>query len=275
VDLPAPPVLLITDRKQARRPLEEVVAGALRGGCRWISLREKDLPDEDQAALALRLVRLAAPFGARLMLHGDPRIARETNLFGVHLAAGGDVRAARAALGSAACVSASAHSVDEILAAAAAGADAVTLSPIFSRRKQAWLWAGAWPGDARGGRPPESDPDHRARRNHGPRQAAGVPRRRRSGGGGDGPHHARRGSRGDHGRADSDDLKLVRSPLNRSFGGGIARGVAAAPFGKAGPFVDGAVKPRHFEALLGLNGSGQCSALACRDAERVRLSFQF
>ena len=96
MDLPAPPVLLITDRKQARRPIERVVTEALRGGCRWISLREKDLPAEDQAALALRLVRLAAPLGARLMLHGDPRIARETSLFGVHLPAGGDVRAARA-----------------------------------------------------------------------------------------------------------------------------------------------------------------------------------
>jgi thiamine-phosphate pyrophosphorylase len=132
VDLPAPPVLLITDRKQAHRPLEEVVASALRGGCRWISVREKDLPAEDQAALALRLVRLAAPFGARLMLHGDPRIARETNLFGVHLPAGGDVRAAREALGATAWVSASVHSFDEILAAAAAGVDAVTLSPVFT-----------------------------------------------------------------------------------------------------------------------------------------------
>jgi thiamine-phosphate pyrophosphorylase len=132
VVLPAPPVLLITDRKQARRPLEEVVAGALRGGCRWISLREKDLPDKDQAALALRLARLAAPLGARLMLHGDPRIARETSLFGVHLPAGGDARAARAVLGRAAWVSASAHNVDEVLAAAAAGVDAVTLSPVFA-----------------------------------------------------------------------------------------------------------------------------------------------
>jgi thiamine-phosphate pyrophosphorylase len=108
------------------------VAGALRGGCRWISLREKDLPAEDQAALALRLVRLAAPLGARLMLHGDPRIARETGLFGVHLPAGGDVRAARAALGPAAWVSASAHSLEEVLAAAGAGVDAVTLSPVFA-----------------------------------------------------------------------------------------------------------------------------------------------
>jgi thiamine-phosphate pyrophosphorylase len=132
VDLPAPPVLLITDRKQARRPLEEVVTDALRGGCCWISLREKDLPAEDQAALARQLARLAAPFGARIMLHGDPRIARETGLFGVHLPVGGDVRVARAALGPAAWVSASAHSFDEVLAAAAGGVDAVTLSPVFA-----------------------------------------------------------------------------------------------------------------------------------------------
>jgi thiamine-phosphate pyrophosphorylase len=32
--LPVPPVLLITDRRQARRPLAEVVAAALDGGCR-------------------------------------------------------------------------------------------------------------------------------------------------------------------------------------------------------------------------------------------------
>jgi thiamine-phosphate pyrophosphorylase len=132
VCLPAPPILLITDRKQARRPLERVIAGALRGGCRWISLREKDLPAKDQAALALRLFRLAAPFGARIMLHGDPRIAREAGLFGVHLPTRGDVRAARATLGPTAWVSASAHSCDELVAVAAAGADAVTLSPIFA-----------------------------------------------------------------------------------------------------------------------------------------------
>jgi thiamine-phosphate pyrophosphorylase len=132
VDLPAPPVLLITDRKQARLLIERVVIDALRGGCRWISLREKDLPAEDQAALALRLVRLTAPLGARLMLHGDPRIARKTGLFGVHLPVGGDARAARAALGPAAWVSASAHSFDEVLAAAASGVDAVTLSPVFA-----------------------------------------------------------------------------------------------------------------------------------------------
>jgi thiamine-phosphate pyrophosphorylase len=66
------------------------------------------------------------------MLHGDPRIVREAGLFGVHLPTRGDVRAARAALGPAAWVSTSVHSFDELLTAAAAGADAVTLSPIFA-----------------------------------------------------------------------------------------------------------------------------------------------
>jgi thiamine-phosphate pyrophosphorylase len=132
VELPAPPVLLITDRQQAGRRLELVVAGALRGGCRWLSLREKDLPAEEQVALALELGRLAAPLGARVMLHGDPSIARAAGLCAVHLPTRGDVRAARATLGPTAWVSVSAHGGDELEAAAAAGADAVTLSPVFA-----------------------------------------------------------------------------------------------------------------------------------------------
>ena len=43
--LPAPPLLIITDRRQATRPLDEVLAAAFDAGCRWASLREKDLPD--------------------------------------------------------------------------------------------------------------------------------------------------------------------------------------------------------------------------------------
>ena len=42
--LPSPPLLVISDRSQAKRPLPELAAAAFRGGCRWFSLREKDLP---------------------------------------------------------------------------------------------------------------------------------------------------------------------------------------------------------------------------------------
>jgi thiamine-phosphate pyrophosphorylase len=129
--LPAPPVLLITDRTQARRPLADVVAAALAGGCRWISLREKQLSAEAQIALCRELVPLAAASGARLMLHGDPRLAAEAGLSGVHLNSNGNVRAARRLLGGQAWISISTHGIEEIEAAAAAGADAVTLSPIF------------------------------------------------------------------------------------------------------------------------------------------------
>jgi thiamine-phosphate pyrophosphorylase len=130
--LPAPPVLLITDRRQARRPLAEVVAAALEAGCRWVSVREKDLPAPQQVAFAREIVRVAEPFAACVLLHGDPRLAAQAGCAGVHLPADGDVRAARTLLHSGAWVSISTHGIEEALAAANAGADAITLSPIFA-----------------------------------------------------------------------------------------------------------------------------------------------
>ena len=52
VRLPDPPLLLVTDRRQARLPLPDVVGAALAAGCRWVSVREKDLSEDDQIALA-------------------------------------------------------------------------------------------------------------------------------------------------------------------------------------------------------------------------------
>ena len=87
MSLPAP-LLVITDRKAATRPLEEVVAAALRGGCRWLSLREKDLRHEERVALLGRIVSLGRPFGATITVHGDLDAAEATGA-GVHLPAGG------------------------------------------------------------------------------------------------------------------------------------------------------------------------------------------
>jgi thiamine-phosphate pyrophosphorylase len=132
MQLPTPPVLLITDRRQARRPLGEVVAAALDGGCRWVSVREKDLAPPEQVALARAIVRMAEPFAARVLLHGDPRLAAQAGCAGVHLPAGGNVATARTVLGPGAWVSISTHELGEVVAAAVAGADGVTLSPIFA-----------------------------------------------------------------------------------------------------------------------------------------------
>ena len=56
--LPVPPLLVISDRRQARRPLEELAEAAFAGGCRWFSLREKDLPPAERRALLGALVVL-------------------------------------------------------------------------------------------------------------------------------------------------------------------------------------------------------------------------
>lgn len=132
MQLPDPPLLLITDRRQARRPLLEVVRGALDGGCRWISVRGKDLPPPEQVAVARSIKDLAAPFEALVTLHGHPALALEAGVDGAHLASRSDVASARAVLGPDRWLSVSTHAEDDIEAAAAGGADAVTLSPVFA-----------------------------------------------------------------------------------------------------------------------------------------------
>src|SRR5262245_9957219 len=93
------PLLVISDRRQATRPLPELAAAIFAAGCRWLSLREKDLSADAQASLARELLPVARRFGARLTLHGDPALAAAAGLDGAHLPAGSDVREARAALG--------------------------------------------------------------------------------------------------------------------------------------------------------------------------------
>lgn len=129
--LPAPPFLLVTDRRQARRPLAEIVGAALTAGCRWISLREKDLVEDEQVAFAQTLLPLARRHGARLTLHGDARLAAMSGADGVHLSAGSDAAAARARLGPAKLIGLSIHTVTEAEALDPALVDYALAGPAF------------------------------------------------------------------------------------------------------------------------------------------------
>src|SRR5260370_41628445 len=111
--LPDPALLLVTDRPQARLPLADIVRAALSAGCRWVSVREKDLSDEDQIALALTLLPIARRHGARLTLHGDGALAKACGSDGVHLAAGRDPAASRTHPGPGKLPSVSAHTAPE------------------------------------------------------------------------------------------------------------------------------------------------------------------
>jgi thiamine-phosphate pyrophosphorylase len=131
VNLPSPPLLLVTDRTQARLPLDEVVARACAGGCRWASLREKDLPADARVALAGKLKPIAQRYGVRLTLHGDAQLARTAGLGGVHLSAHGDAAAARALLGPQALVGISIHGATEAAVLDPAIVDYAIAGPAF------------------------------------------------------------------------------------------------------------------------------------------------
>jgi thiamine-phosphate pyrophosphorylase len=122
---------VITDRRQARRPLEEMAAACFAGGCRWLSLREKDLPAAERLDLLHRLVALGHRHGAAVGVHEDIAAALAAGADFVHLPDGASAEAARARLGGAVLIGVSAHDAAGIARAAAEGADYATLSPIF------------------------------------------------------------------------------------------------------------------------------------------------
>ncbi len=126
---------MISDRAQAKRPLIEIAAAAFRGGCRWFSLREKDLPPHERCDILAVLVRLGGEFGAAITVHDDFIAAAATGAAGVHLPGGGDPAGARRKMPGG-LIGISAHSPGEAAAQLAAGADYATLSPIFLTRSK-------------------------------------------------------------------------------------------------------------------------------------------
>lgn len=125
-------LLAVTDRHLSIRPILEQVAEILSGGARWIWLRDRDLPREERRHLAFQVRELAACHGASLTIGSDVELARETAATGVHLAGLETVARARLTLGAERLLGMSCHAVADVAAAARAGADYVTLSPIFA-----------------------------------------------------------------------------------------------------------------------------------------------
>src|SRR5271155_5307238 len=115
MNLPSPALLVISDRSQARRPLGEIAEAAFRGGCRWFSLREKDLPPAERGDLLRGLTLLGHRFGATVTAHADLAAAVTVGADGVHLPGGGNPAAARRQL-PAGLIGVSAHAPEEAAA---------------------------------------------------------------------------------------------------------------------------------------------------------------
>lgn len=137
--LPQPPIMLITDRLQAKTAISNVVLAALRGGCRWVLLREPDLESAVQKnAEDTRLKKLAREIQRCCDLHKayffvsrNAPLAKYLHAHGLHMQSGADLASARSTLGAEALIGQSCHNAEEAAAAAVAGANTITLSPIF------------------------------------------------------------------------------------------------------------------------------------------------
>ncbi|MHB2206818.1 thiamine phosphate synthase [Methylobacterium sp. CM6257] len=129
------PLLAVTDRHGHARPLAETVRAILEGGGRWIWFRDRDLEPEARRRLGESVAERVRAAGGVLTVGGDVALARALGADSVHLggASGPEaIAAARAVLGEVALIGVSAHTPQEAARAAAAGADYVTLSPIYA-----------------------------------------------------------------------------------------------------------------------------------------------
>jgi thiamine-phosphate pyrophosphorylase len=124
------PLLVITDRHQARHPIEAIADAVGKAGVRWLLLRDKDLEPVKRRDLVQRLGATTLHYGMHLSVSRDIDLAAEYGA-SVHLQSAAAVEEARRRLGRDALVGVSAHRLADVAAAAAAGADYVTLSPIF------------------------------------------------------------------------------------------------------------------------------------------------
>jgi thiamine-phosphate pyrophosphorylase len=133
-----PRVLLVTDGAFGDDAIVRCVrlaARALPAGWLGVQLRDKRRPLVSLRLFALELRRVTRAVGARLVVNGDARLARDVGADGVHLGGGaGRVGDARACLGPSAWISVAAHSDAAVRDAVTDGADAVLVSPVFASR---------------------------------------------------------------------------------------------------------------------------------------------
>jgi thiamine-phosphate pyrophosphorylase len=132
---------LITDRRQLSltqnsklitHNLLAAVRQAVRGGVKAIQLREKDLDTQELLKLAYKMRKLTAKYDAKLFINDRFDIALAADADGVHLTQNSiPVVAVRNIVKKKLLIGVSTHSLKEAKEAERAGADFITLGPIY------------------------------------------------------------------------------------------------------------------------------------------------
>lgn len=123
----------VTDRAWLDgRTLAGCVREAIAGGATFVQLREKDLTTEEIVAEAAEIIPVCRAAGVPFVIDDDVEAARRSGADGVHVGQSDTACAeARAVLGPEAIVGVSAQTVEEALAAQAAGADYLGVGAMY------------------------------------------------------------------------------------------------------------------------------------------------
>ena len=125
----------VTDRRSLPGPetLLDAIARNLAGGVDWIQIREKDLSARQLFELAQRALALPNPRGGKILVNTRVDVALAAGVAGAHLPAGSpSPRQWRAIAPAGFLIGLSCHSVAEVRAAAAEGADYAVFAPVYA-----------------------------------------------------------------------------------------------------------------------------------------------
>ena len=115
------------------RPLDEVVAAAVRGGVTLVQLREKALGDAELVEAARALKGRLAPLGVPLILNDRVEVAKAAGADGVHLGQDDlDAARARAILGPDGLIGVSAGTAEEAARVDRSLADYVGIGSVYA-----------------------------------------------------------------------------------------------------------------------------------------------
>lgn len=129
----------ITDKMWLNgRTVVDVAKASIDGGATMIQYREKDLPKEVQLEEAKALSRLCKENNVVFIVNDDVELAKASDADGVHLGLeDGSLIKAREILGDDKIIGASAHNVEEALAAQNKGVDYIGCGSVFNTTTKA------------------------------------------------------------------------------------------------------------------------------------------
>lgn len=119
---------------------------SLKDGLKLIQVREKQLPSSQLKQFAERVIGLAKPYGAKVMLNSDMSLARELGADGVHLSAS-QLMALQTRPNDMLC-GASCHNKSELAQAEQLALDYALLSPVLPTRSHPDAQVLGWQGFA-------------------------------------------------------------------------------------------------------------------------------